>query len=246
MVECCEQSLTKGPHMSALKRKPLTATLAVITSNHLVRLGLQQIVGTTHHIRFVGHAKGGVEADDLIGREQPKIIVLDMEPELDVISLIQKAKRSAPRSKLVLLCGFDDKERTKDATVAGVDGIVLKIQPPTVLIAVIEYLCQVTAEPTTDKGGSDNILSGVSIPPFSDPAPATVKWPDALTDRERDVIVLIGQGLSNKDIADRLCISGITVRHHLTSIFDKLGVTTRQKLLIRAHQFGLVELTASA
>ena len=60
------------------------------------------------------------------------------------------------------------------------------------------------------------------------------------------MIVLIGQGLTNKDIANRLCISGITVRHHLTIIFDKLGVTSRQKLLIRAHHYGLVALTASA
>ncbi len=73
-----------------------------------------------------------------------------------------------------------------------------------------------------------------------------VKWPHALTERERAVTVLIGQGLSNKDIANWLCISGITVRHHLTSIFDKLGVRSRQKLLIRAHQYGLVALTASA
>ena len=233
--------------MSAVKRKALTATLAVITSNHLVRLGVQQIIGSTQHIRFVGYAKGGAEADDLIRREQPKVVVLDMEPEIDLTGLIQKIKGSAPRSKLVLLCGFDDKERTKEAFLAGVDGIVLKIQPPAVLLAVIEYLCQVNAESMSDNGGGiDNLLSGASIPPFSEAAPMAVKRLDGLTDREREVIVLIGQGLSNKDIADRLCISGITVRHHLTSIFDKLGVTTRQKLLIRAHQFGLVELTASA
>jgi DNA-binding NarL/FixJ family response regulator len=51
-------------------------------------------------------------------------------------------------------------------------------------------------------------------------------------------MVLVGQGLSNKDIADRLCISAITVRHHLTSIFDKVGVSNRQKLLIHAHGLG--------
>lgn len=233
--------------MSGLKRKSLTATLAVITSNHLVRLGLQQIIGTTQHIRFVGHAKCGADADELIGREQPQVVVIDMEPEIDVTGLIQKINRTAPRSKLILLSGFDDKERTKEAFLSGVDGIVLKIQPPAVLIAVIEYLCHVAAEPTTDKGGGANhFLSTASIPPLSDAEPTALKWPEALTEREREVIVAIGQGLSNKDIADRLCISGITVRHHLTSIFDKLGVTTRQKLLIRAHQYGLVELTASA
>jgi Response regulator containing a CheY-like receiver domain and an HTH DNA-binding domain len=72
--------------------------------------------------------------------------------------------------------------------------------------------------------------------------PSMLKWPDNLTEREHEVIVLIGQGLSNKDIAGGLHISTTTVRHHLTSIFDKLGVTSRQKLLILAHQRGLVEL----
>ena len=65
-----------------------------------------------------------------------------------------------------------------------------------------------------------------------------------MTKRERAVIALVGQGLSNKEIADCLRVSVSTVRHHLTSIFDKLGVTSRQTLLIRAHQFGLVELIA--
>ena len=149
-------------------------------------------------------------------------------------------------SKIILLCGFEDKERTREAFLSGVDGIVLKVQPSAVLIAAIESLGLAQAEPVsfpptvpastvTGAPGSSHVSE-----------PYQVKWPSALTERERAVIVLIGQGLSNKDIADRLCISGITVRHHLTSIFDKLGVTSRQKLLIRAHQYGLVEITASA
>jgi ATP/maltotriose-dependent transcriptional regulator MalT len=65
---------------------------------------------------------------------------------------------------------------------------------------------------------------------------------DSLTERERSVIALVAQGLSNRDISNRLSISDITVRHHLTRIFDKLGVANRQKLLISAHHLGLVEL----
>ena len=61
-------------------------------------------------------------------------------------------------------------------------------------------------------------------------------WPDALTEREREIIRLVGQGLSNKDIAYKLSISDSTVRHHMTSIFDKVGVPNRQKLLLHAHQ----------
>jgi DNA-binding NarL/FixJ family response regulator len=117
-----------------------------------------------------------------------------------------------------------------------------------VLVAVIDSLCQAIRSSVNDKGGevSSTFLTSPRPIPFTNTEAAALRLPDGLTEREREVIVLIGQGLSNKDIADRLCISGITVRHHLTSIFDKLGVTTRQKLLIRAHQFGLVELTASA
>jgi DNA-binding NarL/FixJ family response regulator len=75
--------------------------------------------------------------------------------------------------------------------------------------------------------------------------PVSVKGSGILTKREREIIPLIGQGLSNREIGDRLCISTITVRHHLTSIFDKLGVASRNKLLIRAHQDGLVEVSES-
>jgi DNA-binding CsgD family transcriptional regulator len=71
--------------------------------------------------------------------------------------------------------------------------------------------------------------------------PSILQSTGILTEQERDMVRLIGQGRSNKDIADHLCISAVTIRHHLTSIFDKLGVTTRPKLLVRAHQNGLVE-----
>ena len=71
--------------------------------------------------------------------------------------------------------------------------------------------------------------------------PSVLESTGILTEREGDMIRLIGQGRSNKDIADHLCISAVAVRHHLTSIFDKLGVTTRPKLLVRAHHYSLVE-----
>jgi DNA-binding NarL/FixJ family response regulator len=199
-------------------------------------------------MRLVGHARSGAELDDLIVHEAPHVILIDMESELDAGPLIQKIRQRAPVAKIILLSGFDDKERTKEAFLQGVDGIVLKVQPPAVLVAVIDSLCQAIRSSVNDKGGevSSTFLTSPRPIPFTNTEAAALRLPDGLTEREREVIVLIGQGLSNKDIADRLCISGITVRHHLTSIFDKLGVTTRQKLLIRAHQFGLVELTASA
>jgi DNA-binding NarL/FixJ family response regulator len=232
--------------MNGVKRKSVGVTTAVISSNHLVRLGLQQIMRTANHIRLVGHAKSGLEAKQLLSREQPQIIIIDMEPDLNLPELISLLKNTAPASRIIVLSGFEDKDRTKEAFLLGADGIVLKVQPPAVLLAVMEYLCQNPVESRAGKEGIAALVPEGTSPPLGDSQPTALKWPAALTEREREVIALIGQGLSNKDIADRLCISGITVRHHLTSIFDKLGVTTRQKLLIRAHQYGLVELTASA
>ena len=230
--------------MNTTRRKAVT--IAIVSNNHLVALGLQRIVETANYIRVLGQACCGVKAEEMILREKPQVVLIDMEPEIDVTGLIRKVKSVLQDSKIILLCGFEDKERTREAFSSGVDGIVLKVQPPAVLIATVESLCLAQAEAVSIPTGVP--VSTVTGAPRSSHVSEQypVKWPSALTEREREVIVLIGQGLSNKDIADRLCISGITVRHHLTSIFDKLGVTTRQKLLIRAHQYGLVEITASA
>ncbi len=230
--------------MNNARRKAMT--IAIVSNNHLVQLGLQRIVETANNIRMVGQTCCGVKAEEMILREKPQIVLIDMEPEIDVTGLIRKVKSVLQDSKLILLCGFEDKERTREAFSSGVDGIVLKVQPPAVLIATIESLGLAQAEPVRVPTGvpASTVTGAPRSSHVSEPCP--VKWPSALTEREREVIVLIGQGLSNKDIADRLCISGITVRHHLTNIFDKLGVTNRQKLLIRAHQYGLVEITASA
>jgi DNA-binding NarL/FixJ family response regulator len=91
-------------------------------------------------------------------------------------------------------------------------------------------------------------LAMETMPTFSKASSsATVckKEIDSLTMREREIIRLVGLGLKNKDIANRLAISDITVRHHLSSIFGKLEVADRQKLLIVAHQYGLAELSLS-
>jgi DNA-binding NarL/FixJ family response regulator len=76
---------------------------------------------------------------------------------------------------------------------------------------------------------------GTPFTKTADPDSAPPVWPEALTEREREIIRLVGKGLSNKDIAYELSISDSTVRHHMTSIFDKVGVPNRQKLLLHTH-----------
>jgi len=224
--------------------------VTIVTNNSLLRLGLQKIVDDEKWIRLVKPAAHAGNLDWILSNEQPHIVILDTEIGGTVPDLIQKIKRVAPEVKTILLSGFDDTECTRQALASGVNGIVLKIQPSAVLIATINYLADSSGEVVVPIGNGPARLklSPVpTLPPTALPPPLSLtKWSDGLTEREREVVRLVGEGLSNKDIADRLCISSITVRHHLTNIFDKLGVSNRQKLLIRAHQQGLVGSPALA
>ena len=231
--------------MNGTKPGTVPVTVGVVSNNCLLRLGLQRILETDKQFRFLGQPPHATSMENLLLSEAPHVLIIDMEPAREATRLIRRVKDSAPFTKIILLTDFEDKERVREAFSLGVDGIVLKVQPPTVLMAVIDSLSRslegvLRAPATGDMNGA-----GVSSIPH-EMGSCQGKWLASLTEREREIVALIGQGLSNKDIADRLCISVITVRHHLTSVFDKLGVSSRQKLLVRVHQYGLVEFTASA
>jgi len=145
------------------------------------------------------------------------------------------------------LSGPEDGPRLHESFACGVDGVILTIQPPEVVLAVIEslyapahhYDAQVEHNGVVRvdlKGMSQRKIDSAAQPP---------PWPDALTQREQEVIQLVRQGLSNKEIAYQLSISDSTVRHHMTSIFDKVGVSNRQKLLVHCHQFRFPDLQPS-
>jgi DNA-binding NarL/FixJ family response regulator len=115
-------------------------------------------------------------------------------------------------------------------------GLVLKEQAPEVLLKAIEkvYAGEVWIERAMLASVLDEVVMGRARP-----AGAEERRISALTERERTVIALVGQGLKNKQIGERLAISETTVRHHLSSIFDKLGVESRLELMIFAHRHGL-------
>jgi DNA-binding NarL/FixJ family response regulator len=170
--------------------------------------------------------------DVLLPENLPDIVILDMETEGDIIGAIGQIREAAPKSKILLLSGLGDKERMCEAVEYGIDSVVLKIQPPEVMLAAIDALYfPLCNHALIEPDGAKKALNA-SADKRSQPA----EWPEVLTERVREVIVLVRQGLSNKDIAYQLSISDSTVRHHLTSIFDKVGVPNRQKLLVHAHR----------
>lgn len=226
-----------------------TTAVVVVSSNYLLRLGLQRIVEAETWIKLIGHTAHSVNLDEVLATDHPDIAILDTENDQAISDLVWKIRRVVPAIKIILLSGFDDVERIRQAFASGVDGIVLKVQPSAVLIATIAHLAKAQEDVVLSfdrQDGRPNLSAPAGLPALIAPPSPQPKRLDGLTEREHEVVRLVSEGLSNKDIADRLCISSITVRHHLTSIFDKLGVSNRQKLLIRAHQNGMTRPPALA
>lgn len=235
--------------MSGIEETTTTTVVAIVSSNYLLCLGLQRIAEAEKWIRLVGQTVHGAHLDEILATERPDIAIIDTENGTSVPDLIQKLKAAIPGVKTILLSGFDDVECTRQAFLSGVDSIVLKVQPSAVLIATIAHLARSSKElvlTLRERPAHSVQTIQNDLPALRLMTPTQDNQPDGLTEREREVVHLISEGLSNKDIANRLCISSITVRHHLTSIFDKLGVSNRQKLLIRAHQNGLTRPPALA
>ncbi len=210
--------------------------IAILSRQCLVWLGLQTVLEGRAIVQMVVPPYQRRIADGFLGGTRPDMVILDLESVPDVIGTIKQVRDSAPTCKIVLLCGFEDQACTREAFAAGVDGIILTVQPPTVILAVIESL-YAPAQPQAS-GERDRAVELGLGPPVKKTSDADLPpptWLDAVTEREREIIRLVGQGLSNKEIAYQLSISDSTVRHHLTNIFDKVGVSNRQNLLIHTH-----------
>jgi DNA-binding NarL/FixJ family response regulator len=226
--------------MATSQQKPIQ--LLIVSANQLVCAGIRIILGTHHNFAVLREVSTASKALDLAAQEQPDVILLDVEmPGLAIEEFLRGLSRSAGHGLVVVLSDLEDAEVTRTALRAGAAGVILKMQPPILLIALLESLCR-------EKMASREPIAQ-SAPAPADATRSTVSQCDDphihdLTAREREVIALVGQGLKNKGIAERLSISETTVRHHLSSIFSKLEVPDRQRLLIRAHQLQLVDLNA--
>ena len=218
--------------------KVTVLTVSIISRHHLMLLGLQKVLESkgTELLRVIVYPHRRMTPTVLLPENRPDVFVLDMETERDIINTIRQMREAAPLSKIMLLSGFDDKESTREAVEYGVDAVILKIQPPAVVLAAIDALFPVVRNDALIEYDRSKFADSRTF--FKKPADTgrqSSVWPAALTQREREVIRLVGEGLSNKDIANQLSISDNTVRHHLTSIFDKVGVPNRKKLLVHAH-----------
>ena len=222
------------------KHKPTAMSpslmVAILSRQCLVWLGLQKVLEGRATVQMVMPPYQWRIPDGCPTGTRPDVVILDLETAPDAVRTINQIRESAPTSKIVLLCGLEDQARTREAFAADVDGIILTVQPPTVMLAVIEALyAPAPLQASGERDGAVVLGFGPPVKKKNDADPPPPTWLDAVTEREREVIRLVGQGLSNKEIAYQLSISDSTVRHHMTNIFDKVGVPNRQNLLIHTH-----------
>jgi DNA-binding NarL/FixJ family response regulator len=220
----------------------LAAIRVLLIDDHTVmRLGLRVLIENRQGLTVVGEASGRADALELAEREQPDIILLDLTlPGTDGIELIPELLALAREARILVLTGVLDTEAHKRAVHRGAMGVVLKEKATDVLIKAIEKVHQ--GEIWLDRAMVANVVGDRSrfreVKKKDDPDAAKIA---TLTEREREVIALIGEGLRNRQIADRLFISEGTVRNHLTTVFSKLEVSDRFELLIFSYRHSIAK-----
>jgi two-component system, NarL family, nitrate/nitrite response regulator NarL len=222
--------------MTATSTQPIRILL--VDDHVVVRTALRALIESKESLTMVGEAGNHKEAIEIAEREKPNVILLDIdlggENGLDLISDLQNVANEA---RIVVLTGVRDQAVHQQAVSLGALGIVQKDRAFDVLVGAIERVNAGEAwlDPTL-MAKVLNQMSGAGKAKKIDHEEAKIA---TLTEREREVLTLIGQGLKNKELADKLFISEWTVRHHITSIFSKLEVSDRVELILYAYKKGL-------
>ncbi len=202
----------------------------VIADDHgVVRSGLEQLIATFDDVELVGSGADGEEAAAACRDRRPDVALLDLEmPTVDGIEATRRIRADAPETNVVIFTSFSDRDRILEALDAGAIGYLLKDTDPADLRRGI--LAAARGESPLDPKAAAQVIA----------ARTTTAPGNELSEREREVLVLVAEGMANKQIARRLGISEKTVKGHLTRIFQAIGVTDRTQAALWAQRQGLL------
>jgi two-component system, NarL family, response regulator LiaR len=220
--------------------KPIRILLA--DDHVMLRQGTAELLRREADIEVVGEAVNGEEAVSLANQTQPDIVVMDIRmPVLSGIEATRIIRESLPQVQVLVLTAHDDDQYIFSLLQAGASGYLLKTAPVSELVKAIR---QVQAgESPLDPAIARKVVVRMSGSSPASPTPAEDGQPiEALTPRELEVLQLLAQGLSNRNIGEALFISDRTVQAHLTSIFAKTQVSSRLEAVLNAIRRGWLTL----
>ncbi len=218
---------------------PGSIRIITIEAQELFRAGLSLLLSREESFELVGSVSRWQDAIPLLQRERPDIVLLSIGSGTGLEFLPELAAVSGC-AKVLALSDSGDQELLARAVRLGAAGVLSKNAPASMLIKAIE--CVYEGEAWLDRSTTASLLRELSRRNAgTKPDPEQVKIA-SLTEREREVIKLVGSGLKNREIAEKLFISDVTVHHHLTSIYSKLEVADRLELLIYSYRNGLAQL----
>ncbi|HYT13349.1 MAG TPA: response regulator transcription factor [Candidatus Nitrosopolaris sp.] len=207
--------------------------VAIADDQALVRAGFRMIVGSQPDMEVAGEAGDGQEAIDLVRRERPDVILMDIRmPRLDGIAA---ARQVASMTRVVILTTYELDEYVFDALAAGASAFLLKAAPPEDLIKAIRVVA--AGDALLAPSVTRRLIQEFAKRP--EPQARKAKQLEGLTDRERDVLREVARGLSNAEIAARLHVAETTVKTHVAHVLDKLELRDRVQAVILAYEAGL-------
>jgi DNA-binding NarL/FixJ family response regulator len=209
----------------------MTVSVLIVDDHAVVRQGLQALLTSRPEVRVVGEAADGPQAVQLAQALQPDVILLDLlMPEMDGVAVLQQVRQAGLRSKILILTSSLDDERVLAAVRAGADGYILKASRVGELVQAIVRVAQ-------GQRVLDPAVTQVLVEHLHEDDPVA-----SLSGREREVFEELARGRSNSEIATALHVGETTVRTHVASVLDKLGLRDRTQIIIYALKRGLIRI----
>lgn len=214
----------------------MSITVVVVDDQELMRMGLNMVLEAQDDIEVVGEAADGASAVEAVARLAPAVVLMDVRmPGVDGVTATRTITESGSDAKVLVMTTFDLDEHVLGALRAGASGFLLKDTPPEDLVSAIRSVA--AGDAVVSPKVTKRLLSRF-VAQTTSTTDASVL--DALTGREREVLVHLATGLSNAEIATALHLSEATIKTHIGRILTKLGVRDRVQAVVLAYETGLV------
>ena len=226
----------------------MTIRVLIADDQPVVRDGLSMLLGLLDDVEIVATAADGGKAVELARAHEPDVVLMDLRmPRIEGAEATRQILAALPRTRVLVLTTYADDESLFPALQAGARGYLTKDATAEEIEQAIRALA--AGHTYLDPAVQARLVAAVVRPdsapgpapaPATEPAPSSGQLPDELTPREAEVLKLIAAGLSNREIAERLVLSGATVKTHINRIFYKTGARDRAQAVRYAYQHGLV------